>query len=175
MSKRQYIGMTLAITAVIIGVGYIYLGGLNKVEYSVENVLDYNLVGRHFEGKSDDRQIEQAFFEAKDLLSDGRLNGTLALINYNDTSLAEGDVKMFIGVLLKERVDALPVDYDRLTIPANRAMRATIGAHNVLMPSPETIEDNLRKEAQEYALELQNFTIEQYISDRQLLIDMPAR
>ena len=104
MSKRQYIGITLAITAVIIGVGYVYFGELNKVQYSIENVTEYHIVGRHFEGKSDDRQIEQTFFEAKDLLSDGRLNGTLTLVHYKDTSLAEGNVKMFIGVLLKERV-----------------------------------------------------------------------
>lgn len=175
MNKKQYIGITLAITAVIVGVGYVYLGGLNKVEYTVENVSDYNIVGRHFEGKSDDSQLEQAFFEAKDLLSDGRLNGTLALVHYNDTSLAEGNVKMFIGVLISEGVEALPVDYDRLTIPANRAIRATIEAHNVVMPSPQTIENNLREKAEEYSMRLQDFTIEQYIGSRQLLIDMPAR
>ena len=114
LNKRKYIytqselwegyRITLAITAVIIGVGYIYFGELNKVQYSIENVTEYHIVGRHFEGKSDDRQIEQTFFEAKDLLSDGRLNGTLTLVHYKDTSLAEGNVKMFIGVLLKERV-----------------------------------------------------------------------
>jgi hypothetical protein len=175
MSRKQYIGITLVITAVIFGVGYIYLGGLNKVQYSIENVNEYLIVGRPFEGKSDDNQIEQAFFEAKGLLSDGRLNGTLTLVHYKDTSLAEGNVKMFIGVLLAEGVDALPVDYDRLTISANQAMRATIGAHNMVMPSPQTIEDNLRAKAAEYALELQDFTIEQYVGDRQLLIDMPAR
>lgn len=175
MTKRKYLGLTAVITLIIIGVGYVYFGGLNKVTYTVEDVGDYNLVGRHFKGKSDDKAIEQAYFEAKNLLSDGRLNGTLALVHYNDTTLAEGQIKLFIGVLLDEGIDALPVDYDRLTIPAQRAMRASIEQHNVIMPSPQTIEATLREKANSYAMRLQDFTIEQYLGERKLLIDLPAR
>lgn len=175
MSKKQYLGITVIITVIIIGVAYVYFGGLNKVEYTVEDVSDYNLVGRHFQGKGDDKQIEQAYFEAKNLLSDGRLNGTLSLVHYNDTTLAEGEIKLFIGILLDEGVDALPVDYDRLTIPAQRAMRASIEQHNVIMPSPATIEATLREKADAFSMRLQNFTIEQYLGERKLLIDMPAR
>lgn len=175
MSKKQYLGITALITALILGGAYIYLGGLNKVAYTVENVNDYNLVGRHFQGKADDTKVEAYFYEAKDLLATGRLNGTLTLVHYNDTTLAGEEVKFFIGVLLKEGIDALPVDYDRLTIPAQRSMRATIEAHNFVMPKPQTIESTLREKANEYSIRLQDFTIEQYLGERQLLIDMPAR
>ena len=173
--NKKLLGITAIITVLIIGSGYLYFGGLNKVEYTVENVQDYNLVGRHFQGKGDDVQIEQAYFEAKNLLSDGRLNGTLALVHYNDSTLAEGEIKLFIGVLLKEGIEALPVDYARLTIPASRSMRATIEKHNVIMPSPQTIESTLREKASAYSIRLQDFTIEQYLGERKLLIDMPAR
>jgi len=175
MNKKQYIGITLTITAIVIGVAYVYLGGLNKVEYTVENVSDYNLVGRHFQGKGDSNDIEAYFFEAKTLLNDGRLSGTLTLVHYNDTTLADEEIKLFIGVLLDEGIDTLPTDYDRLTIPAQRAMRATIEAHNIVMPSPQTIEAALREKADEFRIRLQEFTIEQYIGERDLLIDMPAR
>lgn len=175
MTKKKYLGITAIITIIIISVAYVYFGGLNKVEYTVEDVQDYNLVGRHFEGKGDDPKIEQAYFEAKDVLSDGRLKGTLALVHYNDTTLAEGEIKLFIGVLLEDGVDALPVDYDRLTIPAQRAMRASIEQHNVIMPSPATIEATMREKADAFSMRLQDFTIEQYLGERKLLIDMPAR
>lgn len=175
MSRKQYILTTLIISAIVIIGAYVYFGGLNKVTYEVTNVSDYNLVGRHYQGKPDGTQIEAYFFEARNLLSDGRLNGTLTLVHYNDTTLAEDEIKLFIGVLLKEGIDALPTDYDRLTIPAKRAMRATIEAHNIVMPSPQTIEKNLREQAKEYSIRLQDFTIEQYLGERDLLIDMPAR
>ena len=175
MNKKQFIGITALITAVILGVAYVYLGGLNKVDYSVENVSDYNLVGRHFQGKGDASDIEAYFFEARNLIADGRLNGVLTLVHYNDTALADEEIKLFIGVLLNEGIDALPTDYDRLTIPAQRTMRATIEAHNIVMPSPQTIETTLREKAEEFSIRLQGFTIEQYIGERDLWIDIPAR
>mgnify|MGYP003775245793 CR=1 FL=1 len=165
----------MLVTAVILVSLYVYLGGLNKVEYSVENVRDYNLVGRHFEGKAKSSEIEAYFFEARNLLANGQLDGILTLVHYNDTTLAEGQVKLFVGILLNQGIDALPVDYDRLTIPAFRAMRATIEAHNIVMPSPQTIENTLREKAAEHSIRLQDFTIEQYLGERELLIDMPAR
>jgi hypothetical protein len=175
MNKKQFIGITVLITMVVVGVAYIYLGGLNKVTYSVVDVKDYNMVGRHYQGDGDGNDLEAYFFEAKSLLNDGRLSGTLTLVHYNDTSLAEDEVKLFVGVLLDEGIDVLPTDYDRLTIPARRAMRATIEAHNIVMPSPQTIETTLREKAAEYSVRLQDFTIEQYLGERDLLIDMPAR
>ncbi len=175
MSNKKLIGITALITLVIVGVLYVYFGGLNKVEYTVENVSDYNLVGRHFQGKPDSEEVEALFFEARSLVTQGRLEGILTLVHYNDTTLAEEEVKLFIGVLLNEGLDVLPTDYDRLTIPARRAMRATIEAHNVVMPSPQTIEQTMREKAEEYSVMLQDFTIEQYLGERELLIDMPAR
>jgi len=175
MSKKQYIGITALVTIIILVSLYVYLGGLNKVDYSVENVNDYNLVGRHFQGNSKSSQVEAYFFEARNLLSDGRLDGILTLVHYNDTTLAEDEIKLFIGVLLNQGIDALPTDYDRLTIPATRTMRATIEAHNIVMPSPQSIENTLREKAAEYSIRLQDFTIEQYLNERELLIDMPAR
>jgi len=175
MNKKQFIGITALITLIIVGVAYLYLGGLNEVTYSVVDVSDYNMVGRHYQGDAKSADVEAYFFEAKSLLSDGRLTGTLTLVHYNDTTLAEDEVKLFVGILLDQGIDALPTDYDRLTIPARRAMRATIEAHNIVMPSPQTIETTLREKAGEYSIRLQDFTIEQYLGERDLLIDMPAR
>ena len=42
------------------------------------------------------------------------------------------------------------------------------------MPSPSTIEDNLREKAEEASLRIQDFTIEHYISENLSIIDMPA-
>ncbi|MCO6359984.1 hypothetical protein [Roseivirga pacifica] len=163
----------LAIAAIT--AGYMYLGGLNKIDYSVENISDYNLVGEHFQGNGDDAKIEEAFIRARGYVEDGTLNGVLTLVHYNDTTLVDKEIKLFIGVALNKGTANLPDGYQRLTIPAKRAMRATIEAHNVVMPSPETIEDNLIEKAAEYGFKLQDFTIEQYISEQQLIIDMPAK
>ena len=174
MSKRGKIITGLAAFIIIVGT-YLYLGGLNKVEYSVESVSDYNLVGVHFQGDGDSQEIEEAFFAAKEYLESGKLKGILTLVHYNDTTLAEEELKMFIGVKLEAGTSDLPAGYERLTIPASNTVRAQIEAHNVVMPSPGTIESRLRETAKEARLELQDFTIEQYVSANLLVIDMPVK
>ena len=174
MSRKGFL-ISGIIAFVLIIATYFYLGGLNAVEYTVERVSDYNLVGVHFQGKGDSTAIEEAFFEAKTFIEEGRLKGILTIVHYNDTTLADEELKMFIGVKLESGTADLPINYERLTIPARNAVRASIEAHNVVMPSPGTIESNIRKTAEEANLQLQDFTIEQYISANLLLIDMPVR
>ncbi len=173
--NRKVTLVAIAVAILILIVGYFYLGGLNKVEITIENVSDYNLVGMHFQGKTKSDTLETAFFEAREYVQSGELNGVLTLIHYNDTTLEEGIVKMFVGVKLNSGTSNFPDHYQRLTIPANRSIRATIEAHNVVMPSPETIEGQIKEKANELNLDLQEFTIEQYVSARELLIDMPIR
>lgn len=174
MNKRTITAIGISMI-VVITAAYFYLGGMNSVEYTVENVSDYHLVGMPFRGKGDSKEIEEAFFKAKGHLEEGVLNGVLTIVHYQDTTLTEEEQKLFIGVNLNEGIADLPEGYQRLTIPAQRTIRATIEAYNVVMPSPETIENNIREKAVELNISVQTFTIEQYVSEKQLLIDMPAR
>lgn len=173
--KRKGLIISGLIAFVLIVGAYLYLGGLNKVDYSIENVSDYNLVGVLYQGEGDSPEIEKAFFEAKDYLEAGKFKGVLTIVHYNDTTLAEEELKMFIGVKLESGTSDLPANYSRLSIPASNAVRAQIEAHNVVMPSPTTIEAKMRETAEGARLELQNFTIEQYISENLLIIEMPAK
>lgn len=174
MNKRAIIAL-LGIMIIGGAAIYFYLGGLNTVEVTVENVGDYNLVGVHFSGEGDSDTLRDAFFEARDYVQSGRLNGILTLLHYNDTTLEESQVRVFVGVNLNQGTSDLPSGYERLTIPARRTVRATIEAHNSVMPNSQTIENRLLEKADEMRFELQSFTIEQYISERKLLIDMPVR
>jgi len=160
---------------VLIMGAYVYLGGLNSVEYTIENVSDYNLVGLTFQGEGDSPEIEEAFFEAREFARGGRLDGILTIINYKDTTLADDELKLFIGVKLKGGTSDIPEHYQRLTIPATRTVRARIEANNVVRPKPNTIESRLLQEARGNDLEVRDFTIEQYISPEVLIIDMPVK
>lgn len=171
--KVTLLAIVVAISVLVIG--YMYLGGLNKVDITLESVSDYNLVGTHYQGREKNEDIENAFITAREYLENGRLKGVLTLVHYNDSTLAENRVKLFIGVKLNEGTSDLPEGYNRLTIPASNAIRATIEAHNVVMPTPENIENSMVEKAAQLNLRLQNFTIEQYLSERNLLIEIPVK
>ena len=174
MNKKVTL-LAIAVAISVLIIGYFYLGGLNKVVITLESVNDYNLVGVHYEGKPKGEAIETAFFEAREHVDAKRLNGILTLVHYNDSTLAKNQIKLFIGVKLNVGTSDLPEGYERLTIPAKNAIRATIEAHNVVMPSPESIEASIKEKAAQLNLRLLDFTIEQYISERELLIEIPVR
>lgn len=174
MNKRLILAF-LAVVAISGAAIYFYLGGLNKVAITVENVADYHLVGIRFKGEGGSDSLRNAFFEARGYVENGRLSGTLTLLHYRDTTLEKGRVNVFVGIRLNGGTSDLPAHYQRLTIPAQRAVRATIQAHNSVMPNAQTIEERLLAKAEELRLELQGFTIEQYLSERELRIDMPVR
>jgi len=174
MNKKATL-LAIAVAISVLVIGYMYLGGLNKVEITLEPVSDYNLVGVHYQGRHKSKKIEAAFVDAKEYLENKRLQGVLTLVHYNDSTLVDDHVKLFIGIKLLMGTSDLPDGYKRLTIPAFNAIRATIEAHNVVMPSPESIENSMREKAEQLNLRLQDFTIEQYISERELLIEMPIK
>ena len=174
MNKKSIVAL-LAVMVVGAVAVYFYLGGLNYVAVEVQTVSDYNLVGFHFQGEGDSDTLRKGWQQAKTLIESGKLNGTVAVLHYKDTTLAEGKVKVFMGVRLDKGTSDLPDNYTRLTVPARRTVRATISAHNAVMPNSETIEERLLKKAEESRLELQNFTIEQYLNEKELWVDMPVR
>lgn len=174
MNKKVTL-LAIGVAILVLIVGYTYLGGLNKVEITLESVSDYNLVGIHYEGSEKGEDIEEAFTQAREYLLNNRLNGVLTLVHYNDSTLSEKQVKLFVGIKLNAGTSDLPKGYKRLTIPASNAIRATIEAHNVVMPTPENIEKSMIEKATQLNLRLQNFTIEQYLSERNLLIEMPVK
>tara|TARA_R110001592_G_scaffold31788_1_gene111713 strand:- start:577 stop:1107 length:531 start_codon:yes stop_codon:yes gene_type:complete len=174
---KKYILIALAILVIGGGASYVYLGGLNSVEFTVENVNDYHLVGRMFQGQADAKEIEDYFFEAKDFAIGGTIDGELTILHYNDTTLAKKEIKLFIGVLLNNSADTLdlPVGYTLVKVPAQQTIRATILANNAVIPGPETIEARLKEKAEETGLTTQAFTIEKYISEKEMVIDMPVK
>jgi predicted transcriptional regulator YdeE len=174
MNKKVTL-LAIAVAILVLVIGYMYLGGLNKVEITLESVSDYNLVGVHYQGRPKAEAIETAFFTAREHLDNGRLNGVLTLVHYNDTTLVDDHVKLFVGIKLNEGTSDLPEGYERLTIPASNAIRATIEAHNVVMPTPENIEISMKEKAAQLNLRLQDYTIEQYFSARELTIEIPVK
>jgi len=174
MNKKSILGIIAVMLVGGIAI-YFYLGGLNKVEVKVESISDYNLVGFHFQGEGDDKTLREGWEEAKELVQSGRLDGTVTVLNYKDSTLEDGHVKVFMGVRLNAGTSDLPENYERITIPAKRTVRAVINAHNSVMPNSQTVEKRLLEKADELRLELQDFTIEQYLSEQELWIDMPVR
>ncbi|MCH7513403.1 MAG: GyrI-like domain-containing protein [Bacteroidetes bacterium] len=156
---------------------YYYLGGFNQVDYAVKEVNgEYSIIGRKFEGKYNAHELEKIFTTVRKLIKNGQIRGTMVIINYNDSyDEYDGTVKYTVGILVDNEGYAVPEGFEIINIKASKVVRATINAHNVVMPAPAKILKGAGRMAMQHNLTLSNYSIEQYRDERQLVIDFPVR
>lgn len=174
--KRTKLLLGLLVFSVIMVVSYIYLGGTNEVVISEEQVANYTLVGKDYIGRYRDTELRDIYFDLKGKVDNGELKGILTIINYemDPDSTKSGFIHQFLGVSVAENKTQYLEDYSTTVIPVQAVLKAKVKAHNLVMPKPESVEKQLHSYAKERNLVLQNFTIEQYVSDRELDIVIPV-
>lgn len=167
-----------AIVVVTIGaIGYFSLGGAEEVVITHEEVNDYVMIGMDYNGRYRSEELRDIYEEIKNKLDSGIIEGVMVVVNYNmdNDSLESGFIHQFLGIQLN-MVDnyKVPEGFTFEVIKASSAIKATIGAHNLVMPSPEEIDEQIAGYAQTNKLKTVDFSIEKYISDRELVVEVPA-
>jgi hypothetical protein len=166
---RKYVIVGVILMTVVLSYFYFQLGGVSDIEKSVEQVDGYQLVGKSFKGKYNGLGLEAVFFQAKEL------SDQIVIVNYpmEGDSIEDGFVNQLIGAKVANTPSILPDGFSEVLINSTRVVRATIDAHNLVMPKPNEIEEALREFAKEQNLKLEGYTIEQYLSERELIIEIP--
>lgn len=172
MKTKLALGL-VTISAVLVYL-FFQLGGLDNVELSLNHIDESYISGKYFEGKYNDGRLEDLYFEVKDKLDKGVAEGELVVVNYrlSTDSTEQGWVKQFIGVRLKSVNDTVE-GFQMFTLPGGKIIRAKVSAHNLVMPKPDKIEELVQQMAIEQKAVLGGYTVEQYMSDRELHIDTP--
>jgi effector-binding domain-containing protein len=173
MRKIIFIGVSLLLIGGI--VGYITLGGLNKPQYTLVQVPGYIMGGIAFKGMASNEDLLKLFEQTRLYHQQKKLPGTLAALYVDIPTSEKGEVDAFVGVLVKDSTIVLPDKYVYKYIPASKAAQATIKSHYLVAPSPEKIRASLLNYAQERGLLLQNFVIEQYIGDSNIIVEAPIK
>ena len=136
---------------------------------------EYVLFGRAFEGRYSDNKLEKLFFETKEILERDFPEQSLMVISYPHEGARDGQVKQFIGIPMEGVAVNLPSSWERREISFDKGIRAIITAHNLAMPKPEKV----RAEAEEWAAEqdwqLADYSLEVYQSERQMVVEFPAK
>ena len=154
---------------------YMYLGGTAEVTISKRDINNYQFVGKDYSGRYRSEELENIYFDLKEKKESGAFDGELVVINYpmEGDSTENGFVHQFLGIQLNAAMEHIPSTYQRLFIESRQTLEAKIPAHNLVMPSPEDIENDIRSMARAENLALVNYTIEIYVSDRELLVQIP--
>lgn len=177
MSVAKYILSVLILSGIIALVGYYYFGGFNKRELEVVEVDDYHFIGKMYQGKLQDKKLEETFYEVRQQYEKKEPAGTFAIVVLQEPETGKDSVEQFIGILTGAPVaeNTLPSGWENYTVEAGQAVRSTIRAHNLVMAKPNIIKEEIAQFAAEKGLSLQpNITIEKYLGDRHLEVEVPV-
>jgi hypothetical protein len=166
---RKYVILAVILMTGVLSYFYFQLGGVSDIEKTVEVVNNYKLVGSSFKGKYNGLKLESMFTEAR------ALGEQLVIVNYplQGDSTEDGFVHQLIGTQVVEVPDDIPEGFSVQELKISKVVRASIDAHNLVMPKPNEIEEVLRMFAKEQNLNLEGYTIERYLSDRELVVEIP--
>lgn len=169
----------IIITAVIASVGivgYFTLGGAEDVKVTHGEVNDYIILGKEYNGRYRSEELRNIFDDVKNKLDSGIIEGVMVVVNYNiaKDSLDNGFIHQFLGIDLRGKACLIfPKGFKPKEIKVKSAITATIVAHNLVMPSPEEIDEQIKAYALLNNLKTVGYSIENYISDRELEIVVP--
>ena len=178
MSVKKYLLFVLVLTAVITLAGYDYFGGFEGREQELVQVNDYHFAGKHYKGTLKDNELENIFYEVRQQFDKGTPAGIFTIVVLKEPETQKDTVEQFVGILLNEAVaeGSLPAGWETFTVEAGQAVRNTIRSHNLVMPKPHEIKQEIQSFAQSRNLELNSeVTIEKYLGERHLEIEVPVK
>lgn len=171
---RKILLFGLPVLLVLILVYYL-LGGFNQIEIQRIQEQNYNLVGKLYEGKYREKILNDHYREMYNYVEDGIIEGKVAVINYRIDKPASDSVKQFFGVLLDGQPASIPDSLTQETIVLDEALRAVIQSHPLVMPNPDKVIEQLQSQAQQEGVSLKGYSIEQYVGDEEIWVDIPLQ
>ncbi len=176
MSIKNYVIAVLVVSGIIALAGYYYLGGFKEREMELVEVGDYRLVGKEYIGRLDNKALEEIFFEVQEHVQEGAPAGTFTMVVLREPENEKDTLHQFIGILLDNPAAAVPEGWKPFALDAEQAVRATIRSHNLVMPKPNAIREELEEFAREQGVALKpGITIEKYLGERNLQIEVPLQ
>ena len=150
---------------------YTHLGGYEEVVVYPLGADHRLVVGRAFSGRQTSKTIEEYYTESRTMVLDSVLKGTLTVVSFDDPTLNEGEVSLFIGVILTEESAKVPMDYELREFDCNQKLVAFLSMHPLVMPNATEVELKLKQQADSLAIELSNFIFEIHYPDNSKIIE----
>ena len=153
---------------------YYWLGGFNSLQVQTVEVGNYYVAGRYFQGTYKSDTVASYFMETKQLIEQGDLDGVLTLIYDQEPTGKRGQMKSFIGVTMSDTTATLPAGFEWRRIRSDRVVQAKIASHVAVMPNPEKIKERIQDHAKYEGLKLAEYSIEKYLSDWEVITEVPV-
>lgn len=171
--KILYLSIIVVLTVVIGYSCYYLLGGFDEREVIELGSVKRNIVGKPFTGYYAHPDLEDIWINARQLVKDGAIPGSLALVNFQVDSLDNDEVSQFIGIAIEGGMAEIPAGYEVMEIKMDNRLMIALTMHPLVRPSPSTIEEMLSSFANDRNVKLGDYTVELHFLDNSMVIEAP--
>jgi hypothetical protein len=169
--KSQRIYLTLIVVfLLIIGFSIYYLlGGFEERKVYTQEGIEKYLIGETFIGTPG--QEEEIFQMMRGLLRDSVVKGDLTVISYQNDTIADNQVHLFVGIALSSAMAEIPVGYEKKQLATTARLRVFLTRHPLVRPPSSSIEEMISEAAAEKGWELRPFFLETYFPDNSVIVE----
>lgn len=166
-----YTLITLLSVGVIAASVYYLLGGMDKITVYDLPGEQKIIVGQAFSGRYSDRIIQDQFYDARRLVLDSAIRGTLVQVVYQNDTLAKNEVAYFTGVEIVGTMAEVPLGYTVRKIQSEKKFAVFLSMHPLVRPTPETIQSMLAAKADSLGMQLDPLLIEKHYPDNSMSVE----
>ena len=164
--------MGIALTALLLGVGYAQLGGFRPIDLALVACTDLELVGVEFKGTPQDETLQDSFRKVEDIKMENP-GAFLHTIYYEEPAGKRDTMHLFIGIQKASLRKPNP-EMSEMQIPCRRAVLAKIAAHRFVMPSPVRIKERIKEFASSEGVILQEIYVDKLLDDSHVEVWAPV-
>lgn len=164
--KTKYRIITITcLVGIAIGLYYL-LGGFDTPEIYLSESKQRTVIGRAYLLRDDHKYFRQQMDSAYDWLKEGKLNGMLTAVVYEDGAHTDS-VRYFLGASTdtESGIMKVPAGFDYRVFEARRVYQLFITKATWIRPTPDQVEDMMQARALKEGDSLQAFTFERYFED----------
>ena len=151
---------------------YYALGGFDPIEIIHTGTSNYAVAGLWLRGDISKKDERELFYEMQSVVASGKVEGDLCIVDYQDDTLAIGEMNRFIGVLLRNEISAIPAGFDVLEVTSSDSFMAALTMHPLVMPNTEAVETMLIDSAYSHEIKLRKMTFEIFYPDNSVIVQM---
>ncbi|MFY0689008.1 MAG: hypothetical protein JXQ90_17690 [Cyclobacteriaceae bacterium] len=173
MFKSPYFFWSLAIVffGLFLATIYYHLGGFEKVEVFQLQGTERLVAGKHYAGRQTAYELEKIYEDARMLILEEKINGTLTVVNYKNDSLASNELSQFIGVILEGEMAEIPPQFEVREFSSSTRLAVFYTMHPLVFPSPSSTEEKFQNFADSAQLSLAPYTFELHYQDNSMSVE----
>ncbi len=168
--------LVIIVLLVISAIAYTILGGFKPLSMSITENTTTHIVGKYFKGKMASDTLQDIFLQAREIVENHEEVTAIAIAYYGEVDEETGLVTNFIGFKTDGGLPSYsPEGWTLRTFEAPKSVKACIEANILVMPTPEDMQDKLRKYSAENDIKPDSIFIEYYTGPSNLCVELLSK